>query len=366
MNRRRFLRTAGFALLAGAAARAGARPGSGPALLGCARRGGVDVVAGLRAGGGTTFVRALPGRGHAIVRRPGSDEALVVARRPGTFIVRIDAHTGEPTGDALASAPGRHFYGHGAFTADGRYLLTTENAFESGAGVLGVRDAAGGYRLLAEIPSGGVGPHALVPLPDGRGVIVANGGLRTHPDTGRALLNLDSMRPNVAVVDVDSGRLRECIELGARYHRLSLRHLDLAADGRLAVAAQHHGSRRDSVPAVLLVEDGRARTLDHDHPAVRAMRQYAGSVAFDAAGEYVAATSPRGSRLVVWACATGAVAGAARIDDACGLATAGGAGGWFVTTGRGELLRASVGGDGVRLAHLAHWDEVHWDNHLAA
>src|SRR3546814_10690678 len=71
---------------------------------------------------------------------------------------------------ALQAAAGRHFFGHGVFLPDGRRMLATENHYEAGHGVLGVYDASDGgdYRRIGEFPTGGVGPHEVVLLPDGR------------------------------------------------------------------------------------------------------------------------------------------------------------------------------------------------------
>ena len=38
-------------------------------------------------------------------------------------------------------------------------------------------------------------------MPDGETFVVANGGIETHPDYGRAELNLETMDPSVAFVD---------------------------------------------------------------------------------------------------------------------------------------------------------------------
>ncbi len=42
-------------------------------------------------------------------------------------------------------------------------------------------------------------------MPGGRRLVVANGGLRTHPDTGRETLNPDDMSPNLALIDLATG-----------------------------------------------------------------------------------------------------------------------------------------------------------------
>ena len=67
----------------------------------------------------------------------------------------------------FASKPDRHFFGHGAFSADGRLLYATENDYERARGMIGVRDATDGYRQIGEFPAHGMEPHDIALL-DGR------------------------------------------------------------------------------------------------------------------------------------------------------------------------------------------------------
>ena len=149
---RRQLLLCGGALVAGLALRAGRARGAQGALFVSCR---VDAeaahhVTGIDASGRVRFDLPLPERGHGVAFRPGADEGLVFARRPGTFAVAFDPVAGIAL-RRIDAAAGRHFYGHGAFSPDGRYLFTSENDYEAGRGVLGVRDATDGYRQIGEL-----------------------------------------------------------------------------------------------------------------------------------------------------------------------------------------------------------------------
>ena len=149
-------------------------------------------------------------------RRGVSPDCRAVRRlrpSPGTFAVVIDLDRARRWPHRRRG--GRHFYGHGAFSPDGRYLFTSENDFEAGRGMIGIRDAEDGYRQIGEFASQGIGPHELVLMPDGATLAVANGGIRTHPDNDRAILNLDTMQPSLAYLDLASGRLRDAFGLAA-------------------------------------------------------------------------------------------------------------------------------------------------------
>src|SRR3546814_20493551 len=83
----------------------------------------------------------------------------------------------------LGAPDGRHFYGHAVFDRAERLLYTTENDYEAGRGVIGVWDADAGYARAGELDAHGIGPHDLALGPDGRSLVIANGGLLTHPDS---------------------------------------------------------------------------------------------------------------------------------------------------------------------------------------
>jgi hypothetical protein len=144
---------------------------------------GRSSVAVFSLDGGDLFSTVLPSRGHDIVARPGGTELVVFARRPGNWAVVLDLAYRRIAQTILARED-RHFYGHGAFSADGRLLLASENNADTGDGLLGIYDATDGYRRMGEIGSRGIGPHDLKLLPDRKTLAVANGGLRTLPDRG--------------------------------------------------------------------------------------------------------------------------------------------------------------------------------------
>ena len=107
---------------------------------------------------------------------------MAFARRPGRFADVIDCRSGAQLA-RLEPPEGHHFYGHGVFSPEGEVMYTTENAFESGEGMIGVWNARD-YRRIGQFPSGGIGPHEMLLRRDAPGLVVANGGIETHPDTG--------------------------------------------------------------------------------------------------------------------------------------------------------------------------------------
>ncbi|MEM0922412.1 MAG: DUF1513 domain-containing protein [Pseudomonadota bacterium] len=360
LSRRRFLLTAAAAPSLAPAlswAEAGA-----PDLLAAAKtpETGHFTLLGLRRSGETVFSLPLPGRGHAAAAHPYRAEAVAFARRPGTFALVIRCTDGAAIAK-LTAPEGRHFYGHGVFSADGGLLYTTENAYETGAGRVGIWDASDGYRRLGEISSGGIGPHDMALLPDGAALVVANGGIRTHPASGREKLNLPEMAPNLSYLSTVDGALIDQVGPEAELRLNSMRHLAVAQSGLVAVAMQWQGDPEDGVPLLAFHSLGAPGLLIAEaepHQLAR-MQGYAGSVAFDPSGVRAAITSPRGGQVMAWNIEGGPPA-LWRRPDVCGLATA--PEGWLATDGIGGFFALAPDLAAKPLARHG----VAFDNHLIA
>lgn len=327
----------------------------GPSHLTAAMRpDGTYVLAGVRPGGALAFSQPLPGRGHAAVAHPARPEAVAFARRPGTYALVIDCVSGRVL-QALAAPSEHHFYGHGAFSADGTRLFTTENHVPSGQGRIGVWARDAGYARVGDMPSGGIGPHEMLRLP-GRAVLaVANGGILTRPETGRHKLNLGSMRPNLTLMRED-GEILDQAALEAALHLSSLRHIAAFPDGRVACGFQWEGDPFASPALVGLYEAGALRLLDSPPEATRRLNAYVGSVAALPEGR-IAVTSPRGGVVQIIDPMHGFLSQSPQ-TDICGVAASAGAG--LATDGRGGVHRVTA-----RLSRIGQHD-LAFDNHLVA
>lgn len=365
-GRRGFLLSLASSTLVGFGLRAAAARGrAGPLYVGCrVDDDGRFFTSGFRADGATVFDLQLPGRGHAISFRPGTAHCVVYARRPGRFAVVLDAAEGAAL-HRIDAAPKRHFYGHGTYSADGRYLLTTENDYETGRGVIGVRDAEDGYKQVGELPSHGIGPHEATLMPNGKTLAIANGGVRTHPDYDRLELNLDSMSPSLTYLELASGRVAGEVRLVERLHQLSIRHVTVNVEGLVAVAMQYEGDRRDRVPLIGL-HDGKdeVQLIEAPGDLNRRMRQYTGAIVFDSAGELLAVSSPRGNLFTFWDAASQRLLHHIELADGCGVAPAEAPGAFIVSDARGEILRIEPRTARHRPIPIADRLVTPWDNHL--
>lgn len=344
-------------------ARAGQRTGQGGGegteyASACRFPDGRFGVAVLDATGAIVRSVVIPARGHCAAVDPTGRRLALFARRPGTFAIVLD-RAGAAPDRVLEAAEGRHFEGHGQFSRDGRLLYAAENAYEEGVGVIGVYDVDKGFARIGELPCYGVGTHEILFAPDGRTLIVANGGILTHPDYPRAPLNLADMQPSLARVDIDTGDLLESVAPPADLKSLSPRHLAVDGRGRAWLGCQWEGADEAAVPLLAVhAPGGDLRLVALPDEARVALRHYVGSLAIADDGRHLAVSGPRGGIVLIIDTDTEAVVDRRPLPDGCGAAPATG-GGFVLTSGDGDVVVRRAGAD----AGVGHAD-VAWDNHL--
>ncbi|NRB34714.1 MAG: DUF1513 domain-containing protein [Rhodobacteraceae bacterium] len=328
-----------------------------PRFLSAAREeNGQYVLCGLSELGEILFKLPLPDRGHAAASHPSRPEAVCFARRPGRFAFVIDCMTGEKI--AQMDAPeGRHFYGHGVYSADGAWLYTTENDYDAARGVVGVWDVKNGYRRAKEVASGGIGPHDIKRLSGTDILVVANGGIETHPDSGRTKLNLAMMQPNLSYLD-HTGAILEHAELPKDMRLGSIRHMAVCPDGVVAFGLQWQGDPAEVFPLVGVHRRGRDMKM---FPTTKfqgsQLQGYVGSIAVNATGTHIAATSPRGGIFATYEINSGTCREIRSFKDVCGVAGSGNS--FVLTSGSGEIRHIKTGKPGN-----SHVGNPSWDNHL--
>lgn len=298
----------------------------------------------------------LPARGHdalAIPNRPG--HALVFSRRPDRYVVEVD-FTDAQIVNRITSQSDTHFFGHGSLSNDGAYLFTTENLFDQKHGVVVVRDSTS-YQVLERYHSGGIGPHQLKTLPDGKTLVVANGGILTHPDWPRMKLNVDSMHSNIAYIDIASGKIVSSVE--STDPQLSLRHLDFDTKGEVTVGAQYQGGKSNIHPLVFSHKQGEnliAYSATDD--IWKEMRHYIASVLVTERN--VCVSSPRGNQVLLWDKSSKVLIGKSRFQDVAGLASWNGQ----ITSSSGQGKLESLGSKfNPRVSKMAEWG-LKFDNHM--
>lgn len=310
------------------------------------------------ADGETLWEVLLPARGHDIEVSPDGQFAIVLARRPGRYLWVLDISHYSVV-QKINNASDRLFYGHGVFSADQAFVFTTENDFEAGQGVIGIYDASDQYKRIGELSSFGIGPHQLKLMPDHSTLVIANGGIHTHPDYPRTKLNLDTMQPNLVYVDSQSGTLKGKYILSDKRHQLSIRHIDVNADSQVVIAMQHKGAANEQPPLIALHKgEDELMLLKAPETIHRRMKNYCGSAAFTDDGRQFSISSPRGNLITHWQ-SDGEYIGHSEQGDVSGLVSV--ANRMWASDGQGNLIAYQ---NGKVVSGEIPFVGVHWDNHL--
>lgn len=298
----------------------------------------------------------LPFQGHDVLP-VRAHEVLVSGRRPSTQSALVNTQTGET--QLIKAGAGRHFNGHGCLNSDGTVLFTTENAYDEVLGVIGIRDSKTGQQL-GEYLSGGLDPHDIKLMPDGKTLVIANGGIKTHPDFGRRKLNIETMQPSLVYLDSTNGKVLG--EYRLPQPQLSIRHITVTPSGHVGVALQYEGNRARVPPIALVAFQAFGHPLT---PILSTPEQlapfngYLGDVIINPDTEELMATSLLGNAVGTWDLSH------QRFKSSMSLAEANG----IVLTPNRQVFVSSAAGfisqcSDNRSTPCPLASPVSWDNHL--
>ncbi len=298
----------------------------------------------------------LPFRGHDVLL--DDKKIIVFGRRPETRCFVIDQEIRKT--QILQASKHRHFYGHGVVHND--ILLTTENNYNDGVGVIGIRDRLS-LKSIGEYSSYGIGPHDCQLMPDGKTLVVANGGMQTHPETGYRTLNKETISPNLILIDIASGNKID--EFRLEDNLLSIRHLSVSNEGGVAAALQYQGNAYQATPESLvawLTPAGNFGLMESNPTAIQAMHGYMGDIAWHQQSNVLAVSSPKGNQVTFWNPEQQCNTWNLEVTQACGTAST--QSGFIVSTQTGALLHVKPGHTPVTPQQLlASNNSFAWDNH---
>ncbi|HEY0963244.1 MAG TPA: DUF1513 domain-containing protein [Pseudomonadales bacterium] len=333
-------------------------------------------IVGLRIGAGgieTAFKHPLPARAHHVAIDSARGLYIVVARRPGTWMMLGDLASGAPFSE-IRVPDNRHLFGHGVFSAEHDRFYTTESDFDNMSGDSGLivewrvhgKGSATTLERRREFPSYGVGPHELLLHPDGNTLIIANGGIRTHPSRDRENLNIATMQPSLAYIDRRGGELLEQHYMPEEFHQSGIRHMDVNADGLVALAMQFEGEPFIDAPLLATHRRGEALRMLHAGGEVQPqLKQYIGSVRFDIGGRFFAASAPYGNMITFWDAEAGTLLHRTRARDGCGVCAV--QDGFVFSTGTtGRVAHIDLATNTVVDFEMDTALDVLWDNHMSA
>ena len=306
-------------------------------------------------------------RGHGMAQNPQQPAQVVMfSRAPGRELVVVDLQQ-QRVVQRVACQEGYHLSGHGCFSADGSRLYSVESDYRQGQGRIVVRDTTS-WQVVADYSSGGIGPHEVKLMPDQRTLVIANGGLLTHPDRGDDVLNPDSMDSSLVYMTAANGEIQSQWRLPEP--KASIRHLDVAADGTVAIATQVQRKAMDSDRVVALGavhKPGQPLQLLAEPAMVLAQfDDYMGSVVIHQEQRLAGFSSPRGNLVAFWHLDTLELAGYHRFHDVCGLACSRDQRHFVLSNSAGEVRQLDARTLKENRALRMSWQDRHWDNHMTS
>jgi hypothetical protein len=361
INRRRLLWGAGAGLVLASAGAVHFTDSSTRFLSAADEAEGGHCLLGLDAAGEPTYCLPVPYRAHE-ARALDNRLAIYFARRPGRQCYVVDMRAGTLLA-TLDAQPGEHFCGHGVVSADSRHLFLTTYAFEREMGVVAIHETAPPFARVGQIDTHGLDPHQLALLPDGATLVVANGGILTHPDSEREMLNLDTMDPSMVYLQLDSGKLLE--QLRPSHHQISLRHLAVSADGTVVIGAQDQTSGLEH-PNPLVFQHrlgSELRPFEASASEWRQMNQYIASMALSADGRLALSTTPRGNSISLWDMVGNRHIRSFSVRDVAGASWVPEHNRFLVSNGLGQMVYLHLQPE-PRLELISRSVSLRWDNHL--
>lgn len=319
---------------------------------------GKFYVSGFNAIGSEQFRMPLPEMPHGFAIDPSKNSRLVIfPGLLGTKAIIMDI-IGTKQLAEIKIRSGRCFNGHGVFSPDGKLLFATENILETSEGVIGVYDAIT-FAFLRELPGHGLGPHGIRMLPDGKTLVVASGGLRTYPETGKYYLDLNNMHSALLFIDAQKGSLLARREIAV--HRLSIRNMYFAADNTILVTCQYKGKREIPKLVGIMQGMGEIEMLEIDDDNLWSMQNYTGGSAV--VGDVFAVSCPRGNLLTLWDLKSKKFIKSVKIKDVSGVQPCDQGRNFIASANTGELYK--IDAKSLKATRLDEvWENAKWTNHM--
>ncbi len=227
--------------------------------------------------------------GHGITFNPVKPNIAAVFEKRGPGACELDLSTGQVLRD-IPCEQERQFYGHGAYSPDGKILYSAETITKGDyKGLIVMRDAAT-LEEIGEFPSYGPRPHDCQILNDGKTMIITNGGgLLGEKELG-----------SVTYVDLTSQKLIQKLPIDNK--RFNAGHVAVADNGDIVVvSAPREGSPAKKNGGVTI--GGLNKKLSTAKGPSNILNKMVGetlSVCIDDTRSIAAATTPDAGRITFW------------------------------------------------------------------
>ena len=237
--------------------------------------------------------------GHGFTPRLDKPHIVLVTEKHGQGCLELDLNAGKIL-RRVKAGEGREFYGHSAFSPDGKLWYCTEANTEDGSydGVLAVRDAASLELRDKTFPTHGVSPHDCILIDDGDTLVITNGGGPVSAADAPA---------GVAYVNVKTGEARKVLKF--KDSKINAGHITMTSRGELVcVSAPREGiadTSDDWRGAITFYHPDKDQFVTADDPIRQKMKGETLSVAIHEETMVVGATNPSGDLVTFWDFKTG-------------------------------------------------------------
>ena len=302
-------------------------------------------------------------RGHDIVIIKDLNDICLLTRRPNNKLIVINKDNGEVK--KIISAPeGRHFYGHAAYNNLKKLLYVTENNYnfdDERSGVIAIYDPFKNYNRIGELKSNGIGPHEIKINKKGH-LLVANGGVLTHPDYPKIKLNLYDIASNISIIEPHSGLVIKELRLEEKFKNNSIRHLDIDSNNYIYFACQNYlKDNKQQLPLIFSYYADTLKTYKIPKKIYSYTKKYSGSIKASYKDDYVYASFPRGNKLLVWNKLTARLTNSIDFNDNCGIGINVKNDAVYVSNGFGDIICLKKDKKVFKIS----FNNVKFDNHLS-
>jgi hypothetical protein len=202
-------------------------------------------------------------------------------------------------------------------------------------------------------------------MPDQETLVVANGGIRTHPDFGRRKLNIDSMDSSLVYINIEDGELIS--QHRVPYPHLSIRHLYVNHNGTVAIAmqSQNPDPRQKVVEPLLGIHHHNTdiQCLSADPEIQSLLQGYAADTYINPDETQAILTCPRANRALVWNLRSLRVDQQLQLEGVSGLTDDDLTGQVVFTSASGQLAGLSITTGEIT---AGNHENVKWDNHCVS
>ena len=225
---------------------------------------------------------------HGFALKRGAWGIAATFQKIGPGAAEIDIVSGKVL-RTITPEKDRLFYGHGAYSLDGRLLYSTERDEKRKTGLIAIRDA-GTLAYLGEFPTYGDHPHDCHLIDDGATMVVTNGGGAMGEGSPAAL----------TYIDVASNQLPE--KFIPSNPRINTGHVAvLAARQAVVVSAPARGLPDKNLGGVsVMLGQKQLTTMTQPQSVVESMTGEALSVAVSATRKVFGVTHPAGGMVTFW------------------------------------------------------------------